>query len=64
MSKDLANSPKFENIKQEISTRFNNLSKDEINILIKNYNASPIKNRINNQINSIIEEKIKNYYVN
>ncbi len=64
LSKDLANSPKFENIKQEISTRFNNLSKDEINILIKNYNASPIKNRINNQINSIIEEKIKNYYVN
>ena len=63
LSKGLENSPKFENIKQEISTRFNSLSKDEINILIKNYNASPIKNRINNQINNIIEEEIKNYSV-
>ena len=60
----LEKDPKFEDIKQEISNRFNSLSKDEINILIKNYNTSPIKSRINNKINNIIEENIKNYSFN
>ena len=64
LSVSLEKDPKFEDIKQEISNRFNNLSKDEINILIKNYNTSPIKSRINNKINNIIEENIKNYSFN
>lgn len=64
LSVSLEKDSKFEDIKQEISNRFNNLSKDEINILIKNYNTSPIKSRINNKINNIIEENIKNYSVN
>ena len=64
LSVSLEKDPKFEDIKQEISNRFNNLSKDEINILIKNYNTSPIKSRINNKINNIIEESIKNYSFN
>ena len=64
LSMSLEKDPKFEDIKQEISNRFNNLSKDEINILIKNYNTSPIKSRINNKINNIIEENIKNYSFN
>lgn len=64
LSVSLEKDPKFEDIKQEISNRFNSLSKDEINILIKNYNTSPIKSRINNKINNIIEESIKNYSFN
>ncbi len=64
LSVSLEKDPKFEDIKQEISNRFNSLSKDEINILIKNYNTSPIKSRINNKINNIIEENIKNYSFN
>ena len=64
LSMSLEKDPKFEDIKQEISNRFNSLSKDEINILIKNYNTSPIKSRINNKINNIIEENIKNYSFN
>lgn len=64
LSMSLEKDPKFEDIKQEISNRFNSLSKDEINILIKNYNTSPIKSRINNKINNIIEESIKNYSFN